>query len=129
MASDPRSIDCIGYGAIYALHGVLATSLECLTRQIIDQGRVGLGPYLAVAEGMIATLHLLKVTPVWRDARTQFLFLAFCYRDLLESLATDDPATLRTAAAEMSEAQAVAVASLYQLAERLDVLPDTERTV
>jgi len=129
MASDPRSIDYVGYGAIYALHSILAASLESLTSEIIGQGRVTTRPYLTVAETMITTLHLLKVTPLWSDARTQFLLLTFCYRDLIESLTKDDPAAFRQAAAGLSQAQAMAAASLHRLAVQLDVSPEKERTV
>jgi hypothetical protein len=129
MASDPRSIDFIGYGAIYALHSILAASLESLTNEIISQGRVTIRPYLIVAEGMITTLHLLRVTPVWSDARSQFLLLTFCYRDLIESLTRDDPVVFRQAMVGLSQAQAVAAASLQQLAVQLEILPEQERAV
>jgi uncharacterized membrane protein len=129
MASDPRPIDYIGYGAIYALHSILATNLELLTSEIIGEGRVATRPYLIVAEGMITAMHLLRVTPVWSDARTQFLLLTFCYRDLVESLTRDDPEVFRQAAAALSQAQMMAAASLQQLAVQLDVLPEQERAV
>lgn len=122
MASDPRPIDYAGYGAIYALHGILVSSLEILVVVVSNRESVDTRPFLAVAEGMITTIHLLHIGSVWSDARLQFLILAHRYRDLIEALASAEEEAFRIAAAELSEAQMVAGATLHRLAEELGLL-------
>jgi hypothetical protein len=122
MASDPRPIDYAGYGAIYALHGILVSSLEILVVLVSNRESVDTRPFLAVAEGMITTIHLLHIGSVWSDARLQFLVLAHRYRDLIDALAIAEPEAFRIAAAELSEAQTVAGATLHQLADDLGLL-------
>jgi len=122
MASDPRPIDYAGYGAIYALHGILVSSLEILVVLVSNRETVDTRPFLAVAEGMITTIHLLHVGLVWADARLQFLILAHRYRDLIEALAIAEPEAFRIAAAELSDAQIIAGDTLHRLAEQLGLL-------
>jgi hypothetical protein len=122
MASDPRPIDYAGYGAIYALHGILVSSLEILVVLVSTREPVDTRPFLAVAEGMITTIHLLHIGSVWSDARLQFLVLAHRYRDLIDALASAEPEAFRIAAAELSEAQTVAGITLHRLAEQLGLL-------
>ena len=122
MASDPRPIDYAGYGAIYALHGMLVSSLEILVVLVSNRETVDIRPFLAVAESMITTIHLLHIGSVWADARLQFLILAHRYRDLLEALAIAEPEAFRIAAAELSDAQVIAGVALHRLAEQLGLL-------
>ena len=122
MASDPRPIDYAGYGAIYALHGMLVSSLEVLVILVSSRETVDTRPFLAVAEGMITTIHLMHIGPVWSDARMQFLMLAHRYRDLIEALAIAEPEAFRMAAAELHEAQTIAGITLHRLAEQLGLL-------
>jgi len=129
MAKDPRSIDCAGYGAIYALHGILVASLDILVVLVQQDVQFDIRPFLAVADGMIETMHSLQAGVEVRDAHMQFLVLAYRHRDLIQALAIPDPEVFRTAAVELSEAQMAADAALYRLAERLDLLPERERTV
>lgn len=129
MASDPQPVDCIGYGAIVALHGTLTASLEILTIFMTHQERVDIRSFLVGADAMINTIYALELGETWRDARMQFLLLAYRYRDLLLSLASSNPDAFRAAAAEMSEAQTLAVVAIQQLAERLSVIPEQALTV
>jgi hypothetical protein len=124
MLSDPRSIDCAGYGAIYALHGILLSSLEILVAFVVNGQQVDVRPFLAIADEMIETIYSLPLGEKWRDARVQFLLLAHRYRDLIQALAIPDPEVFRSAAVELSEAQTVAAIALQRLAERLDLLPE-----
>ena len=124
MLSDPRSIDCAGYGAIYALHGILLASLEILVAFVVNGQQVDIRPFLVIADQMIDSIYALPLGEKWRDARVQFLLLAHRYRDLIGSLAIPDPEVFRSAAAELSEAQTVAAMALQRLAEQLDLLPE-----
>jgi hypothetical protein len=128
MANDPRPVDYAGYGAIYALHGILVASLDILVTLVQEDARFDIRPFLAVANGMIATIHSLQIGPVWSDARLRFLLLAYRYRDLIQALTIADHEAFQLAAAELREAQTISAAALLQLAENLGLLPLKART-
>jgi hypothetical protein len=122
MSGDPRPIDHVAYGAVTALHGVLAANLEVVAVLVTHQHRLDIRPFLTVIDGLINTIYALQLGEEWRDARMQLLLLAYRHRDLIQALASPDPEHFRTAAAELDEAQTLAAVALHRLAERLGLL-------
>jgi hypothetical protein len=128
MVTNEEKLSYMGCGAIGALHMVLQHSVAhlfaAMGATLAHDGLFDLQPFYHTATALHASMAQFPATPLWADARQQFLRAIADWQDFLDTVPTightaDAKARFQAAAADLEETLRITRIAIDRVAERL----------